>query len=97
MHPEEVVMKIKNRIRVKTTKADEEVTDLIEAAKMDMAKEGIYGDADNPLYFQAMVLYCKAYYGYDEKTEQFQEAYKSLKNSMALSGDYTKEGMQNGD
>lgn len=96
MHPEIVISKIKSRIRAKSDKAREEIEDLIEAAKMDMAQEGIYGQPGDPLYFQALVLYCKANYGYDSDTERFRDAYKALKDSMALSGDYDKEAQGDG-
>ena len=96
MHPEIVISKIKRRIRAKSDKAREEIEDLIEAAKMDMAQEGIHGQPGDPLYFQALVLYCKANYGYDENTERFQDAYRSLKISMALSGDYAEEVPEDG-
>lgn len=81
---------IRKRIRVSTQDSKEEVQDLIEAAKKDMSTKGIQGDEKDPLYFQALVLYCKANYGYDEDTERFQKAYESLRDSMSLSGDYRK-------
>ena len=96
MHPEILISKIKSRIRAKSHAADEEVEDLIHAAEADMKKEGIVGTADDPLYLQALVLYCKANYGYDKDTERFSDAYNSLKISMALCGDY-EEGAQDGD
>ena len=66
------IEKIKKRLRVKSDEADAEV----EALVLD------------PLYMQAVVLYCKAHFGYDEGTDRFREAFESLRNSMALSGDY---------
>lgn len=96
MHLEVLVLKVKSRIRAKSNAANEEIRDLICAAEADMKKEGIVGTADDPLYLQALVLYCKANYGYDKDTERFSDAYNSLKISMALCGDY-KEGAKNGD
>ena len=49
------------------------------------------GTRNDALYYQAMVLYCKANFGYDENTERFQTAFEKLRDSMALSGDYAKE------
>lgn len=86
-----VVSRIKNRIRVKAETSDQEVSDLIHACEQDLKMNGVYGDESDPLYYQVMVLYCKAHYGYDDKTDRFLEAYQDLRDSMALSGDYQKK------
>lgn len=81
------VESIKKRLRVTSAVADEEIEDLIKSCREEMKIKGIYGPED-ALYQQAIVLYCKAHYGYDEKTERFLEAYQSLTDAMALSGEY---------
>lgn len=83
------------RVRVGTSGANE-LEDLAKTCMRELEIAGVYGSVDDPTYFQAIVLYCKANYGYDEKTERFKEAFESLKNAMALSGDYEK-GNQDGD
>ena len=96
MQQEDVVEKIKERIRVKSKSSDEEVKDLIAACKKDLEMKGVYGDEADPIYYQAIVLYCKAHYGYDEDSERFEKAYNSLRDSMYLSGNYKKkEGGEN--
>ena len=67
------------------------VQGLVEACKKEMELAGIYGDETDPLYRQAVRLYCKSHYGYDEDTERFQAAFGSLRDAMALSGNYIKE------
>lgn len=58
--------------------------------------KGVHGDETDPMYYQAIVLYCKAHYGYDEDSERFEKAYNSLRDSMYLSGNYEKkEGGEN--
>lgn len=80
-------------IRVKSDSAKSEVRDLIEACIKDLEIAGVYAhDANDPLCKQAIKLYCKANYGYDAESEKFNIAYKSLKDSMALCGDYVKKG-----
>ena len=66
MQQEDIVEKIKERIRAKSKSSDEEVKDLIDACKKDLEMKGVYGDEADPIYYQAIVLYCKAHYGYDE-------------------------------
>lgn len=96
MQQEDIVEKIKERIRVKSESSDEEVKDLIDACKKELEMKGVYGDEADPIYYQAIVLYCKAHYGYDEDSERFEKAYNSLRDSMYLSGNYKKkEGGEN--
>ena len=88
---EETVEKLKKRVR---TKDGEEIEALAMACSKEMEIAGVYGTPENDeLYFQAVVLYCKANFGYDEDTERFRLAFERLRDSMALSGDYTKESM----
>ena len=83
---------IRKRLRVKSREAEEEIAELVESCKKELEIAGVYGDEEDPVYFQALVLYCKSHFGYDEGTERFLQAFKSLRDSMALSGDYKKEG-----
>ena len=92
----DIVEKIKKRIRAKSGTANEEVEDLINACKKELEMKGVHGDETDPMYYQAIVLYCKAHYGYDEDSERFEKAYNSLRDSMYLSGNYEKkEGGEN--
>lgn len=90
MTNERLIGELKGKIRVKSEEAGKEISDLVLACKKELELAGVYGDESDPLYRQAISLYCKANYGYDEGTERFQEAFESLKDTMALSGDYKK-------
>lgn len=80
-------------VRVKSSNAAEEINVLAEACVKDLEIAGVYCEnEDDALYVQALRLYCKAHYGYDKDSGKFAAAYSSLKDSMALSGDYTKKG-----
>ena len=62
---------------------------LIEACLKDLARVGIAESSEeDPLVVQAVVLYCKANFGFSDGQERYQAAYESLRDSMALSGDY---------
>lgn len=86
---EEFLDDLKSYIRVTSESSGKEVIDLVEAAVNDMRIKGVISKGEkDPLSRQAIKLYCKGHYGYDEDTERFQNAYKSLTDSMALSGEY---------
>lgn len=88
-----LLMDLMNAVRVKSQKASEEMEDLSEACRADLKIAGVYASEgfSDPLEKQALKLYCKANYGYDQDSEKFRAAYAALKDSMALSGDYGKE------
>lgn len=89
---QEWVEETKRNIRAKSSEADQEVKGLIEACLKDLEIAGVYvTDAENPLVKQAVKLYCKGNYGYDDDTERFREAYAALKDAMALCGDYGRD------
>lgn len=46
---------------------------------------------DNPLIQQAVKLYCKAQFGYDDTSSKFAKSYELLKQSLSLSGEYNME------
>ena len=92
----DIIEKLKKRVRAMSDLADEEIEDLVNACKKEMEITGVYGDENDPLYYNAIVLYCKAHYGYDENTEKFEAAFKALRDSMCLSGDYEKKENGNG-
>jgi len=83
---------VKEALRENTI--ENEVQDLIDAAKADLALSGVHEnkitDID-PLIKRAIILYCKAHFGYDDPKiqERFEDAYYSLKNHLALSIEYT--------
>ena len=77
---EELVEWLKKMLRIKSSTADEE---------LEIA--GIQGKLTDPLYKQAVKLYVKANYGYDDDSEKFLYAFQSLRDSMALSGEYKEK------
>lgn len=80
---------IKLSLRIKNTAYDTEVQDLIDACKVDLNIAGVQEvEETEPLTAQAIKLYCKGNFGYDENSDKFQKAYESLKIVMALASDY---------
>ena len=88
---EELIEQLMKAVRVKSDIAEDEIADLVDSCKCELEIAGVYiTREDDPLFKQAVKLYCKAHYGYDKDTEKFRAAYAALRDSMALSGDYRK-------
>ena len=81
---------VKSSVRIINNKFDVELLDLIEAAKTDLLIAGVTkNDEDDPLIKRAIILYCKANFGLDNKdSEKYQNSYENLKEKLSLSGDY---------
>lgn len=85
---------VKAALRVSGDDLNLEIQDLIEAAKSDLILSGVHEskvvDTD-PLIKRAIIVYCKAHFGYDDPklSERFQESYTSLKHHLTLSAEYT--------
>lgn len=90
----ELLAKAKTELRISSTNKDieAEITDLIEACKLDLKLAGVCViDEADPLIIRAVKLYCKSHFGYTDKAERFMQSYDLLKMSLALSGDYNEE------
>lgn len=82
--------KVKLSLRIKTDAFNIEISEMIEAAKLDLSISGIkkINEAD-PLIQQAIKIYCKANFGLDNKdSEKYQKSYNMLKEHLSLCGDY---------
>ena len=89
-----MVRKVENALRLKSTAFGDEIQTLIDACKIDLRLAGVNRlDESDPLVERAIILYCKANFGFADKQERFERAYESLKIAMSLSGEYG--GVQN--
>lgn len=83
---------VKEILRISGSDLDTEIQDLIDAAKGDLKISGIIESKiieTDPLIIQAIKVYCKANFGYDNpEAERFQKSYDLLKMSLSLAGDY---------
>lgn len=78
-------------LRISTGLRDDEIRQTAEACLTDLYNSGLSEDAidtDDAVIQQAIKLYLKAQLGYDADAERFAEAYRNLRDSLALSGDY---------
>ncbi len=85
---------IKDSLRINGNDLDTEILDLIESAKADLILSGVHKDKvvdTDPLIKRAIIVYCKANFGYDDvnMAERFEQSYISLKHHLTLSTEYT--------
>lgn len=82
--------KVKLALRISTDSFDEEIEDLIEACKIDLNISGVNEvDEDDALIRRAILIYCKANFGLDNKdSEKYEKSYTMLKQHLSLSSDY---------
>lgn len=100
MSSPEFLQDIKDSLRITGEDLNAEIEDLIEAAKADLILSGVLESKiaeTDPLIKRAIVVYCKANFGYEDPkiSERFQESYISLKHHLTLSAEYTIEGDTN--
>lgn len=86
----DVISEVKAALRLTITDFDEtELNPLINACKIDLKIGGVSRiDETDPCIRRAIVLYCKANFGYRDDSEKFAQAYEKFKQALALSGDY---------
>ncbi|SFI36030.1 uncharacterized phage protein (possible DNA packaging) [Bacillus sp. 71mf] len=84
---------VKKALRISHNALDDEILDLIEAARHDLMLSGVSSikvnvDTD-PLIKRVIITYVKANFIPDAKeAERFQLSYNMLKNHLTLAGDY---------
>lgn len=78
--------KVKTALRANGTAFDDEISDLISAAKYDLMGAGVKVDDTDPLHVQAITCFCKARYGYEDpqQADRFWTAYEAHKTHLAV-------------
>lgn len=83
--------KIRTALRISTTDLDDELGDYINAGKYDLQRVGIDPakiiDTD-PVMVVVLGLYVKARLDFEQKGERYMLSYESMRNGLALAGDY---------
>lgn len=90
------------RITVDDTVINNEITTLIKACQKDLIKNGITStkaeDTGDSLIKMAILLYCKAEFGLDNKNyDKFRASYETLRTELALTDDYITESEESED
>lgn len=89
----EYVAAIRQRLRLTTDNFDNEITDLTNAARADLALGGVVeekaNDETDPLILKAVETYVKAEFGLDnDDAERYRASYKEQRNGLTLSDKY---------
>ena len=87
--------KVRKALRLTNTFYDSELTDLIEAAKLDLGIAGVVvpvvtteTDTDK-LIVQAIITYCKLNFGEPDNYDKLKESYDLQKAQLSMATGYT--------
>ena len=85
--------KVKMALRIKTDALDEELVDLIEAAKADLGIAGVVlpGTLD-AICTRAVITYCKMSFGLPEDYDRLKRSYDEQKAQLSNATGYTNWG-----
>jgi hypothetical protein len=92
--------KVKTALRRSDTVFDEEIGDLIAAARADLQLAGVSNlDTEDPLVLRAVTTYCRAHFGdaANGEYDRLSEAYDRQKAQLGMATGYTDWGDGNGD
>ena len=85
--------KVKTALRIKTTAYDDELKDLIEAAKLDLGVAGVVVPAGlDALISKAVITYCKMSFGLPEDYDRLKRSYDEQKAQLSNATGYTDWG-----
>ena len=88
--------KVKMALRITTTAYDSELTDLIEAAKLDMGIAGVLLPSSlDELCDRAIITYCKMHFGLPEDADRLKRSYDEQKAQLITATGYTDWGDDN--
>lgn len=89
--------KVKLALRISTTAYDEELTDLIAAAKIDLGIAGVVIPAEiDEIIVRAIITYCKMNFGNPENFELLKKSYDEQKAQLTTATGYTNWGFIEG-
>lgn len=85
-----MLAKVKLALRISTNTFDTELTDLIEAAKLDLGVAGVVVPTTlDELVSKAIITYCKMSFGLPEDYDRLKRAYDEQKAQLSNASGYT--------
>lgn len=85
-----VLDKVKMALRISTNAYNEELTDLIQAAKLDMGIAGVEVPANiDEIVQRAIITYCKMSFGLPEDFDRLKASYDEQKAQLSNATGYT--------
>lgn len=81
-----IVSKVKRDLRINHNLIDGEISDVVNSCVLDLAQAGISIDINSLSAIEetAIKLYCKAWYDFGGKGEQYKKNYESLKIALSI-------------
>jgi hypothetical protein len=89
---DEALEKVKLALRITTDAFDSELTDLVNAALIDLGLGGADGanvELTNALALRAVITYCKMHFGEPDEYERLKLSYDEQKAQMGMATGYT--------
>ena len=87
---DELLAKVKVALRIVTDAFDDELTDLINAALLDMHVAGVTdAEMTDALIIRAVITYCKMNFGEPDQYDQLKRSYDEQKAQLGMADGYT--------
>lgn len=81
---------VKMALRIKTTKFDTELSNKIEAAKLDLGVAGVVVPSEiDAIVEEAIITYCKMNFGIPEDADRLKRSYDEQKAQLSNATGYT--------
>ena len=84
-----IIDNVRTALRITTTALDNELTDLIDSAKLDLGIAGVSLDEVDKLIQTAIITYCKMNFGLPEDYDKLKRSYDEQKAQMSNATGYT--------
>lgn len=85
--------KVKTALRITTTVYDDELTDLIASAQLDLGVAGVVlPETIDALVTRAIITYCKVHFGLPDDAERLKRSYDEQKAQLITCTGYTDWG-----
>lgn len=85
-----VINSIKLALRITTDAFNAELTDLLNAALLDLGIAGVTNDDINdPLILRAVITYCKLHFGQPDDYDRLKRSYDEQKAQLVTATGYT--------
>lgn len=88
--------KVKMGLRITTNAYNDEITDLIQAAKQDLGIAGVVvPETIDEIVTRAIITYCKMSFGLPEDADRLKRSYDEQKAQLSNATNYTDWSVQN--
>jgi len=86
--------KVRLALRITTTAFDSELTDLINAAYVDLGIAGVENKEEtDPIIIRAVTTYCRMNFGEVSDYDRLKASYDEQKAQLSMASDYTDYSM----